>query len=56
MWSNGNTPFSGGTGRDPLFPPNAPPKTNWNGLSCQWLKDTYIVCQSREKLKLEKVQ
>jgi len=25
MWSNGNIPFSGGTGRSPLLPPNAPP-------------------------------
>jgi hypothetical protein len=24
-WSSGNTPFSGGTGLAPLFPPNAPP-------------------------------
>lgn len=24
-WSKGNTPFSGGTGLAPLFPPNAPP-------------------------------
>jgi hypothetical protein len=24
-WSRGNTPFSGGTGLAPLFPPNAPP-------------------------------
>lgn len=25
MWSKGKTPFSGGTGLSPLFPPNAPP-------------------------------
>jgi len=24
MWSNGYIPFSGGTGRSPLLPPNAP--------------------------------
>lgn len=27
MWSNGNIPFSGGTGRSPLLPPKAPPIT-----------------------------
>ena len=27
MWSNGNIPFSGGTGLSPLLPPNAPPIT-----------------------------
>lgn len=25
IWSSGKTPFSGGTGLSPLFPPNAPP-------------------------------
>lgn len=29
IWSNGKTPFSGGTGRAPLFPPNAPPEKKW---------------------------
>lgn len=29
MWSKGNTPFSGGTGLNPLFPPNEPPANNF---------------------------
>lgn len=38
MWSKGKTPFSGGTGLTPLFPPNAPPakqNAKKSTLSCK---------------------
>ena len=41
MWSKGKTPFSGGTGLSPLFPPNAPPaKKKLQTFKEKW-KNTY---------------